>query len=103
MSTSHDRPFRHYLREWREHRGLLQEQLAEMAGTSKSVISRFETGERHMKLEMQFKLMRALGILPAQFFSPPDSPSLDAMVANASPEEQRRIGNLVKAFIADSK
>ena len=77
MTSEKDPPdpvYRHYLREWREHRGLQQEQLAKMVGASKSVISRFETGERPIKLEMQFKLMRALRISPPEFFSPPPPP-----------------------------
>jgi transcriptional regulator with XRE-family HTH domain len=52
MSMPTDSPDRHYLREWREKRGLLQDQLAKMVGSSASVISRFETGERGMKIEM---------------------------------------------------
>jgi len=100
METSHNAPFRHYLKEWREHRGLLQSDLAKMVGTAASVISRYETGDRRIHLEMQFKLMEALRIQPAQFFSPPDAPSLDAIVAGETPDERRRIGNLVRAFLA---
>ena len=101
MSTSHDQPYRHYLREWREKRGLLQHQLAHRVRTSKSVISRLETGERPIKIEMQFKLMRALQISPAQFFSPPDDPSLDALVSGQTPEIRAKIAKMVKAFIVD--
>jgi transcriptional regulator with XRE-family HTH domain len=103
MATSHDQPYRHYLREWRERRGLLQEQLGQMVGSSKSVISRLETGERPIKIEMQFKLMRALKISPAQFFSPPDRPSLDALVADESLEVRERIAKVVAAFLAADK
>jgi transcriptional regulator with XRE-family HTH domain len=99
MSTSHDSPYRHYLREWRERRGLHQSQLAKMVGTSTSVISRFETGDRHMKLEMQFKLMGALGIAPAQFFAPPDAPSLDALAARETPERHAEIVKVVQALV----
>ena len=35
MATSHDAPYRHYLREWREFRGLTQDDLALLAGTSR--------------------------------------------------------------------
>jgi transcriptional regulator with XRE-family HTH domain len=100
MATSHDQPFRHYLKEWREHRKMLQADLAKLVGTAASVISRYETGDRRIHLEMQFRLMQALRITPAQFFSPPDAPSLDAIVAGETLEERRRIGNLVKAYLA---
>ena len=98
-TSSHDAPYRHYLREWRVYLGLGQEELARRAGTSKSVISRYETGDRAIRLEMQFTLMRALGIRPAQFFSPPTEPSLDAMVSTVSPDQRRRVVNIVKAAL----
>jgi DNA-binding XRE family transcriptional regulator len=100
MATSHDAPYRHYLREWREFRGLLQADLASRVGCATSAISRFETGDRRIYLEMQFRLFAALNITPAQFFSPPDQPSLDALASGATPDDRRRIGNLVKAFLA---
>ena len=99
MATSKQPTYRHYLREWREHRGLLQEDLERMTLIAKSVISRYETGSRRMHMEAQIKLMRALQITPAQFFSPPDAPSLDALVSGASDEDRRRLVNLVKAFL----
>ena len=99
MSTHIRHGHRHYLREWREKRGLLQDQLAQMVGSSASVISRFETGERHMKLEMQFKLMAALNIKPQQFFFHPDDTDLDALLARASPEIRAQIVKLAKALI----
>lgn len=99
MSTSHDDEPRHYLREWREHCGLHQEQLAKMVRTSKSVISRFETGERHMKFEMQIKIMRALNITPPQFFSPPDKNLLVNIVPRLTPEDRERVAKIAKAFV----
>ena len=71
MPTSHDEPFRHHLRKWREFRGLTQHDLAMLAGTSQNEIADYETGERPIRLEMQFRLMAALSITPPQFFEPP--------------------------------
>lgn len=39
------RPRRTFFKEWREHRGLTQEQLAERLGTNKSGVSKIERGE----------------------------------------------------------
>lgn len=80
---------RHYLREWRIKRGMKQEDLAKAVGTLKSVISRYETGERGISLEMQFKLFQALQIVPGQFFADPDEPSLDAVVKGKSRETRQ--------------
>jgi transcriptional regulator with XRE-family HTH domain len=72
MANSRDAPRRHYLREWREFRGLTQDDLSLLAGTSRNEIADYETGERSIRLEMQFKLIWALGITSAQFFEPPE-------------------------------
>jgi transcriptional regulator with XRE-family HTH domain len=71
MANSHDAPHRHYLREWREFRGLTQDDLALLAGTSEGVIADCETGERGISLEMQYKLMWALNVTAAQLIAPP--------------------------------
>jgi transcriptional regulator with XRE-family HTH domain len=97
--TTPDKPiYRHYLREWRERRGLLQEDVAKTCGTSKSVISRFERGDRHIKLDMQIKLMWALGVTPSQFFSHPDRPSLDALTETWTDDQRRRLADIGKVL-----
>jgi DNA-binding XRE family transcriptional regulator len=60
--------YRHYLREWRQKRGLTQEQVAEAMGTHRGMISRYESSQRGLTLEVQFRLMEVLDIMPAQFF-----------------------------------
>jgi transcriptional regulator with XRE-family HTH domain len=72
MANWHDAPRRHYLREWREFRGLTQDDLSLLAGTSQNEIADCETGERRISLEMQYKLTWALNITAAQFFEPPE-------------------------------
>lgn len=37
---------RHFLREWRKHRGLTQEQFAEVIGIDRAYLSKIETGKR---------------------------------------------------------
>lgn len=37
---------RHYIREWRDHRGLTQEQMAERIGMSRAYLSMIESGKR---------------------------------------------------------
>ena len=94
---------RHYLREWREHRGWSQRQLAERVGIPKSVISRYETGDRRIHLGMLFRLMAALEIKPAQFFAPPGEPSADAVIANESPDQRRRIVAILESLVRHLK
>jgi transcriptional regulator with XRE-family HTH domain len=71
MANSHDAPRRHYLREWREFRGLTQDDLSLLASASQNEIVDYETGERRISLEMQYKLIWALKITATQFFEPP--------------------------------
>lgn len=37
---------RHFIRQWRKHRGLTQEQFAERIGVDKSYVSKIESGKR---------------------------------------------------------
>jgi transcriptional regulator with XRE-family HTH domain len=94
-----DGEFRHYLKEWRLHRGLSQEQLAEALGTSKGEVSRYERGERTLSLLIQFRLMRALRISPGQFFSHPSARSADALLSGLSPEERDRYMAALEALV----
>ena len=91
--------FRHYLKEWRQKRGMTQEDLAEALKTSKGEVSRYERGERTLSLLIQFRLMRALNITPAQFFTPPDARSADALLAGLSPDERDRYLAALEALV----
>ena len=62
-----------YLREWREKRGLTQKELSLLTGISESVISRYETGERRMYVDVLVELAGALRAHPGELFSPPIS------------------------------
>ena len=47
MVTTHPKPrkARHYIKEWRKHRGHTQEELAELLGITHSAISQLENGK----------------------------------------------------------
>jgi transcriptional regulator with XRE-family HTH domain len=93
-----DPGFRHYLKEWRLKRGLTQEELGARVGLNKSQISRCESANRGIKLELQFAFMNALGIRPAQFFSSPDEVTADDIVNRAPPERRRFMMATLKAL-----
>lgn len=67
---------RHYLREWREYRGLTQEELARLLRTTKGVVSRWESGERKMAYDVQFLVARKLRIFVGALFQPPPPPEM---------------------------
>lgn len=84
-------PVRHFLREWREKKGLTQEQLGQRVNSGKDQISRWEKGGRSLKLETQYALAHALGIEPGDLFRHPDQPSVDALLRAASPETKKQV------------
>ena len=86
----------HYLRQWREHKGLYQEELAKRVHVAKSVVSRFETDGRDIKLRMLFKFAKALGIQPWQLLYPVGTTPAQAVMAGMSDEERARFINSVK-------
>jgi len=61
----------HPIRVFREWRGLTQQQLAELAGTSKNYISQLETGHRRPGSRLLYKIAKALDV-PADILCDPD-------------------------------
>ena len=64
----------HHLKAWREHRGLKQQQLADMIHKTKGEISRWENGGRNLSDEDLIKVCKALGIEPFALYLSPDDP-----------------------------
>ena len=73
MSTlsKRNRHPKNFLKEWREFRYLSQEQLADRLETSKSLISRYETGSFDWKTVMFLRICAALEIRPDELFVKP--------------------------------
>ncbi len=93
----HQRP---YLREWREHRGLTQQQLADRMGKSKASISRYETGARGIPGGYLAAVAEALRCTVPDLYRLPDAPrSLDDLLASASEETRRQARAIVEALL----
>ncbi|WP_246055760.1 helix-turn-helix domain-containing protein [Leucobacter komagatae] len=58
------------LRELRKERGLSQEGLAHEAELDRSYVGQVERGERNISLDNIYRFSRALGISPADLFTP---------------------------------
>ena len=85
-------PWRHYLREWRLERGLSLNDLSLATGVTKEMISRYETYKRGLSIDVQYRLIAALGIQPSQFFHPPKSDITEIIkAAEASPEMREKM------------
>jgi transcriptional regulator with XRE-family HTH domain len=90
---------KHFLCEWRKRRKLTQGALAEAVGTSKGVISRYESGDREPDIEMMGKLWQALDVTPSQFFAPPGEPSVDGVLQGLPPASKQALVKLIKSIL----
>lgn len=79
------------LRAWRVKRGLTQEQLAEMVGTTKAAIGHLETGERGLSDKWLRKLAPALGTTAGFLLDHDPNDIADFVDAwNEVPEDQKK-------------
>jgi transcriptional regulator with XRE-family HTH domain len=90
-----------HLRAWREHRGLTQARLAEMAGTNANMIQYLETGERALSAKWLRRLAGPLDTTPGMILDH-DPTELDADIidiwGSASARERRQIAEIAKTL-----
>jgi transcriptional regulator with XRE-family HTH domain len=98
MVTGSDEPPRHYLREWRERLGVTQTALAKRIGCPVSQISRYETGDTRLHVEMLFRLAAGLGVSATALLAHPDEGVMEIRAPGASDDTRRQIANVVKAL-----
>lgn len=90
--------FRLYIAEWRDNRGLTQDQLAKRLGTTDVTVSRWETGKRRADDRAQAAISEALGIDPIDLRRHPDQPSADALLRDQPQEVKEQAIKLIKAI-----
>jgi transcriptional regulator with XRE-family HTH domain len=93
------RPRRQYLAQWRELRGLTQQQLADRVDTGKDQISRWESGKRGMSAGVIEALADALLIEPGDLFRDPATPSADELLRGKPPELRQQAISVIEALI----
>ena len=74
------RPIKLYIAEWREHRRLTQQQLADRIGSSKSTISRWESNSRDLTVNAMAAIAEALDCKVADMHRPPNQPTADDLM-----------------------
>lgn len=75
-----------YLREWREHRDLTQERLAQRLGTTHTTVYRWERSETKLNTDVMDAIAEALDIEPTDLYRHPNQPSANDLLRGASPE-----------------
>lgn len=87
-----------YIAEWREKRGLTQEQLGERLGVSDVTVSRWETGKRRPDLATLAAIAEAIGIEFDRLARHPDNPSADDLLRGQPPEVVDQAMKLIRAI-----
>lgn len=89
-----------YLQEWRESRGLTQQQVADRLGTSSMTISRWErqAGSHKPNIDVLAALAEAYQIEPQDFYHHPDTPSPEALLRDQPREIQEQAITIIRAI-----
>jgi transcriptional regulator with XRE-family HTH domain len=94
------RPRRLYLQEWREHRKLTQQQVADRLDTSSMTVSRWErqAGTHKPNTDVLAALAEAYQIEPQDFYHHPDTPSPEVLLRDQPQEVRDQAINLIRAI-----
>ncbi len=92
------RTIRLFIAEWRDEKGLTQQQLADRLGTSDVTVSRWETRKRQCDTDAQQAIAEALGIEWQDLFRHPDRPSADALLRDQPQEVVEQAIRLIQAI-----
>lgn len=102
------RPRRIYLQEWREHRGLTQDQLGARLSpiVAGMTVSRWERAARggigsvaQMNAGVLAAVAEALNIEPPDLYRHPDQPSADEMLRGSSKDVQAQAFRVIEALV----
>ena len=90
----------HYIRQWRKHRGLTQEQLAERIGISKSYVTKIETFKRRYDQPFLEAAAEALRCEPADLImrDPTDPDGIWSVWDTLAPVERRQVVEIAKTL-----
>jgi transcriptional regulator with XRE-family HTH domain len=90
-----------YIRQWRKHRGLTLEYLADRVGTTHATLSRVERGMQPYGQDLLERLADVLGTDTASLLvrDPADPEGIWSVWDRASPSERRQIVKIAEALI----
>ena len=89
-----------FLKEWRKHRGLTQEQLAERIGTTNATISRIEQQKQNWDQAFLLRAAEELNVLPADLLTrdPSQGESIMSIWDQVPPERRQEAAEVVRVF-----
>ena len=96
----------HFLQQWRRHRALTQQQLAERAGLSHSTISRLESGQTNLTRCAAALLAAALLIDISDLFrDPTDKHGIWSLARNLTklpPDQRKMVETIINTFLREA-
>lgn len=92
-------PVRAYIMQWREAKGLTQQQLGDRLGVDKGTISRWENAERIPNLNVLGAICEALDIQPWAIYRMPGTKSPEDMLAIASEPVRREAAEYIEFLL----
>lgn len=92
------RPRKTYLKEWRENRGLTQEQLAGRLSVTDVTVHRWEAGKALLNTNVLAAVAEALDIEPQDLYRHPDAPSADALLRDQPQEIRDQAISIIRAI-----
>ena len=78
----------YYIKEWMEHLGLSDQDLANRMGVSRTTVWKRYSEQQRLSPAKVAQIAEALDRHPNELLFPPDVPSLDALAEGASKEER---------------
>lgn len=93
------KPVYWYLREWRDHFGLTQEQVAERMDTNKGQVAKLENRKQRMNDRWIAAYAHAFGIPQARLLTHPDAPTVDDLLRDATPDELTQVRATVSMML----
>lgn len=89
-----------FLKEHREAKGVSAEAMAGRLEIERESVYRLEREPWRVKSETQLAYADALDIEPEDLWRPPDTPSVDALLSQASPDLRKMAADIVKRLVA---
>lgn len=96
-----ERKYPLFLREWREHLGMTQEQVADAIDSNKGDVSKIERGVKRYNEDHITKFADAFGVEPFQLYFPPDKQLLDSLLVGRPDEIRRLAFRTLTALVSD--
>jgi transcriptional regulator with XRE-family HTH domain len=89
-----------FLKEHREAKGISAEAMGGRLGIERESVYRLEREPWRVKSETQLAYAEALDIEPEDLWRSPETPSVDALLTQASPEMKEMAADIVRRLVA---